>query len=40
MGIHCIFLSDPWSVRRLTICVRRFSELPRYTKQLIEELKP
>jgi DNA-binding transcriptional LysR family regulator len=39
MAIRCIFLSDPWSVRRLTICVRHFSELPRYTKQLIEELK-
>jgi DNA-binding transcriptional LysR family regulator len=39
MAIRSIALSDPWSVRRLTICVRRFSELPRYTRQLIEELK-
>lgn len=39
MAIRCISLSDPWSVRHLTICVRRFSELPSYTKQLIEELK-
>jgi DNA-binding transcriptional LysR family regulator len=39
MDIRCIPLSDPWSVRQLTVCVRRFDELPRYTRQLIEELK-
>jgi DNA-binding transcriptional LysR family regulator len=39
MAIRCIRLSDPWSMRHLTICVRRFSELPSYTKQLIEEIK-
>lgn len=39
MGIRQIRLSDPWSVRSLTICVRRYSELPRYTQQLIDELK-
>ena len=38
MKIGCIALSDVWALRRLTICVRRFGELPRYTRQLIEEL--
>jgi hypothetical protein len=32
-------LSDAWALRRLTICVRYFDQLPRHAKQLIEELK-
>lgn len=39
MAIRRIRLSDPWSVRQLTICVRRLEELPRYTQQLIDELQ-
>lgn len=39
MNIRCIRLSDAWAVRRLTICVRRFDELPRYTRELIEALQ-
>ncbi|MET0981980.1 MAG: LysR family transcriptional regulator [Telluria sp.] len=39
MAIRSIRLSDSWSMRRLTICVRRYSDLPRYTQQLIEDLK-
>jgi DNA-binding transcriptional LysR family regulator len=38
MDIHVIPLSDSWSVRQLTICVRRFDDLPRHAKQLIETL--
>jgi len=39
MALRCMELSDPWSVRNLTICVRQFSELPLYARQLIEHLK-
>ena len=39
MDIGCIRLSDPWSVRNLTICTRRFDELPSYTRKLIEEIR-
>lgn len=39
MALRCITLLDPWSVRNLTICVRQFSELPLYARQLIEHLK-
>src|SRR5450830_1502667 len=39
LALRCLELSDPWSVRNLTICVRQFSELPLYARQLIEHLK-
>ena len=39
MAIRCIALSDPWALRNLTICVRRFAELPSYTRKLIEEIR-
>ena len=39
MALRCMSLLDPWSVRNLTICVRQFSELPLYARQLIEHLK-
>ncbi|MNT00685.1 DNA-binding transcriptional regulator LysR [compost metagenome] len=39
MALRCLELSDPWSVRNLTICVRQFSELPLYARQLIDHLK-
>ena len=39
MALRCVALLDPWSVRNLTICVRQFSELPLYARQLIEHLK-
>jgi DNA-binding transcriptional LysR family regulator len=32
-------LSDAWATRTLNICVRRWDELPSYTKQLIEEIR-
>ncbi|OWW23080.1 LysR family transcriptional regulator [Noviherbaspirillum denitrificans] len=39
MGIRCMRLSDPWALRNLTICTRRFDELPSYTRKLIEEIR-
>lgn len=39
MAIRALPLSDPWAVRQLTLCARRFSDLPAYTRQLVEELK-
>ena len=39
MALRCLELSDAWSVRNLTICVRQFSELSSYARQLIEHLK-
>jgi DNA-binding transcriptional LysR family regulator len=39
MAIRRIPLTDAWAVRRLTICVRRFDELPAYAKQLIEQIR-
>jgi hypothetical protein len=34
-----VALSDAWAERDLTICVRDFSELPPYARQLIEHLR-
>lgn len=39
MAIRYITLTDPWSHRNLTICIRRFNELPSYTRKLIEEIR-
>jgi DNA-binding transcriptional LysR family regulator len=39
MAIRWMALSDPWALRNLTICVRRFDELPSYTRKLIEGIK-
>jgi DNA-binding transcriptional LysR family regulator len=39
MAVRYITLSDPWALRNLTICVRRFAELPSYTRKLIEEIR-
>jgi DNA-binding transcriptional LysR family regulator len=36
--LHIIELSDDWAVRRLTICVRRLSELPNHAQQLVRHL--
>jgi DNA-binding transcriptional LysR family regulator len=38
MAIRAIRLSDPWALRNLTICVRRLSALPAYTRSLIQHL--
>lgn len=39
MSLRYIPLSDPWALRKLTICARRFDDLPSHTKKLIEEIK-
>jgi hypothetical protein len=39
MAIKAVPLTDPWAVRDLTICVRRFDELPTHARQLVEHLR-
>src|SRR5438445_692635 len=39
MAIVPVALTDPWAVRELTICIRKFSELPPYARQLVEHLR-
>jgi DNA-binding transcriptional LysR family regulator len=39
MAISAVTLTDAWAVRDLTICVRSFSELPPYARQLVEHLR-
>ena len=39
MAIDVLPLSDVFLIRKLLICVRRFSELPPYTQSLVEHLR-
>jgi DNA-binding transcriptional LysR family regulator len=39
MAIVAVALTDPWAVRELTICIRKFAELPPYARQLVEHLR-
>jgi DNA-binding transcriptional LysR family regulator len=39
MPIVMIRIRDPWANRKLTICARSFSALPRPAKQLVEHLR-
>ena len=39
MAIVPVALTDPWAVRELTICIRKFAELPPYARQLVEHLR-
>jgi len=39
MAIAVVALSDPWAERDLTICVRDFSQLPPYARQLVQHLR-
>ena len=39
MAIVPVALTDPWAVRELTICIRKFQELPPYARQLVEHLR-
>jgi DNA-binding transcriptional LysR family regulator len=39
MPIMMIRIRDPWANRKLTICARSFSTLPRPAKQLVEHLR-
>lgn len=38
MPVRTVRLTDAWALRHLTICVRRFAELPAHAKQLVEHL--
>lgn len=39
MAIRAVRLTDPWALRNLTICVRRFDALPVHARRLVEHLK-
>ena len=39
MSIMMIKIRDPWANRKLAICARSFSILPRPAKQLVEHLR-
>jgi DNA-binding transcriptional LysR family regulator len=39
MAIGAVRLADPWALRHLTICVRRFDALPVHAQRLVEHLK-
>jgi DNA-binding transcriptional LysR family regulator len=39
MEITAVALSDSWAARDLTICVRKFAELPPYARQLVDHLR-
>jgi len=39
MAIAVVPLTDPWAVRELTLCIRKFGELPLYARQLVEHLR-
>jgi DNA-binding transcriptional LysR family regulator len=39
MAIVTVALTDPWAVRELTICIRKFTDLPPYARQLVEHLR-
>jgi DNA-binding transcriptional LysR family regulator len=39
MAIAAVALTDPWAMRELTICIRRFDDLPPYARQLVEHLR-
>ncbi|MGH7006233.1 MAG: LysR substrate-binding domain-containing protein [Alphaproteobacteria bacterium] len=39
MTIRAVPLSDAWSLRQLTICVKRFEALPAHARALVEHLR-
>lgn len=38
MTLHRIQLTDEWALRNLTICVRKLTDLPTYTQELVRDL--
>jgi DNA-binding transcriptional LysR family regulator len=38
MSLHRIALTDDWALRNLSICVRKLSDLPLYTQDLVRHL--
>lgn len=39
MAIRMVRLTDPWAPRRLTLCARRFGDLPLHARRLVDELR-
>jgi DNA-binding transcriptional LysR family regulator len=39
LPIAVVALADPWALRDLTICVRKFAELPPFARQFVEHLR-
>jgi len=39
MAIRAVPLSDPWALRRLSVCVRSLDALPAHARQLLEHLR-
>lgn len=39
MALRPIELEEPWAFRNLRICVRRFADLPAYTRALVESIR-
>lgn len=39
MAIRAVPLSDPWALRRLSICVRSLDALPAHARRLVEHLR-
>lgn len=37
-AIRVVRLTDPWALRRLSVCVRRMEALPLHTRQMVEHL--
>ena len=40
MDIRHVHLTDPWAVRKLLICMRHYSDLPGYARELVDALRP
>lgn len=38
-AIRPVRLADPWAERRLTLCARRFADLPAHARRLVEALR-
>jgi DNA-binding transcriptional LysR family regulator len=39
LALRRIVLSDPWAARQLTLCMRRYADLPRHARQLVDHLR-
>jgi len=39
LSLHRVDLTDDWALRKLTICVRRYDELPLYAQEFVRDLQ-
>jgi len=39
LALRRIVLSDPWAARQLALCMRRYADLPRPARQLVDHLR-